>query len=165
MYAIAWIVTCFGRLDKRDDIGHKACGVMGSARHVLAALVVASVLPLAIACDSSPTTPTMADLTGSWDGTTCPPSHIDSCVIGFKISQMGSSLSGTYGTTSGNGTLTGTVTGSQVVMGMTTVFPPTTPCPSSTVTVTVSGNQMTGAINTSCANGVSGTVPLSASRQ
>jgi hypothetical protein len=138
---------------------------MRNVHRVLAALVVASVLAPAIACDSSPTTPAMADVTGSWSGTTCPPSDIDSCVIGFKISQMGASLTGTYGTTSGNGTLAGTVTGSQVAMAMTTVYPPTSPCPSATITATVSGNQMTGTISTTCSNGASGTVPLSAMRQ
>jgi hypothetical protein len=98
-------------------------------------------------CDSTPTTP--SSIGGTWGGSTCnPPSHINSCVITLTISQSSSALSGTYGTTSGHGTLTGTLVGAVVTMSMTPIFP-STAC-QWTVNATVTGDQITGTTNVNC---------------
>ena len=82
-------------------------------------IAVALTVSFATSCDSTPTAPSTANVAGIWGGTRCGTSFITSCVISLTIAQMGSSLTGTYGTTSASGTLTGTVSGSTVSLTMT----------------------------------------------
>lgn len=110
-------------------------------------LVRAMALTVAVAtgCDSTPTAPSMADVAGTWSGSTCsPPSAAIACYIGLTISQTGSTLSGTYGQAASSGRLTGNVVGSTVSMSMTVISPPTLAGGVWTVSVTVKGDQMTG---------------------
>ena len=113
-------------------------------------MVALGVVILDLGCSSTPIAPSTADVSGNWGGTTCPPAHYDSCVIDFAISQTGASLSGTYGTTSDHGTLTGAVSGSAVSLVLTSLALPATAC-SVRVGATVSGNQMTGTLG--CVDG------------
>jgi hypothetical protein len=114
----------------------------GLLYRTVAALAIALTVAVATGCDSTPTAPSTANVAGMWGGTTCPPSFIDACVIELTIAQAGPSLSGTYGRTSGNGTLTGTVTGSTVSMSMTPIYPSTASMWN--VNATANGDQMTG---------------------
>jgi hypothetical protein len=110
------------------------------AIHFRATLVFAAAVAIG---GCGPTTPSSASVAGTWGGTTNPPSLANTFSIRLTISQSGSALSGTWGTTFNNGTLTGDVNGASVSMTLTSpVFP--SPCPSSTVTATVNGNQMSG---------------------
>jgi hypothetical protein len=127
-----------------------------------AARVFAAVIVTTTAC-SSPTTPSMVQVAGSWFGTTNAPSLADAFAISVTISQSGSSLSGTWGTTSSKGTLTGTVTGANVALQMTPSVPPTA-C-TSTVATTVVGNQMTGTITSGPLCLAIVTTPISLTRQ
>src|SRR5688572_31853234 len=81
----------------------------------MAAIGLASVVSSGCG-SSSPTVPTTASLRGEWGGTTCAPSYINSCVIVLRLDQSGTALSGTWGRTAGNGPLTGTVSGRDVVL-------------------------------------------------
>jgi hypothetical protein len=113
-------------------------------RRPVAALAMALMVVAGASCDSTPTAPSTANVAGTWSGSTCPPNHIDACAIGFTISQAGTSLSGTYGTTSSHGTFTGTVTGPRVSMSMTASDPPTAVPFTWSLSATVNGDQMTG---------------------
>ena len=88
----------------------------------LAAIVLTAML--GTSCDSTPTSPSNVNITGRWGGTTCWPNRPNVCAILFDISQSGSSLTGTWGTTGNHGTVTGTVSGSIVSLVMrSTAFP------------------------------------------
>jgi hypothetical protein len=66
--------------------------------------------------------------------------------IRFTIAQSGASLSGTWGTTTNGGTLSGNVNGIGVSMIATSLDPPAS-CPFSvTATVNRSGTQMSGTL-------------------
>ena len=78
-------------------------------------------------CDSTPTSPSTANVAGAWEGSTCAPARTNVCTIRFDLSQSGASLSGTYGTTSDVGTITGTVSGSTVSLVMKSTAFPNTP--------------------------------------
>ena len=93
---------------------------------------------------SSPTTPTTVSVQGEWRGSTCAPSNITSCVIILRLEQSGTALSGTWARTAGNGTLTGTVSGTAVALDL---FFQGTP-PTSTMTLNVQGDVMTGSLGT-----------------
>jgi hypothetical protein len=109
--------------------------------HLRTALIVAFLFA-GTGC-SSPTTPSTASVAGGWFGTTNPPSLADAFAISLTISQSGSSLTGTWGTTSNSGTLSGDVNGTSVSMILGSPHLPST-CPSFTVMATVNGNQMSG---------------------
>jgi len=106
--------------------------------HRVSALV--TLLAAATAC-SSASAPSTTSIAGRWGGSTCPPSLIVSCSIAVDITQSGSALSGTWGFTTSNGTLNGTLTGSSVSMVMTPQAPPGCVW---TVVATADGDQMTG---------------------
>ena len=103
----------------------------------LATIVLAVIL--GTSCGSTPTAPSLANVAGRWTGTTCAPARITSCVIVVTISQEGSSLTGTWGKTASNGTLTGTVSGSTVSLVLAGEFEP------ATLTLSANGDQMSGA--------------------
>ena len=103
---------------------------------------VAMAVALATACDSTPTAPSTANVAGRWTGTTCDTVRATSCVIVVTIAQDGSALTGTWGKTTSNGTLTGSVSGSVVSLVMlNTTFQGVAPMP---LTLTVNGDQMSG---------------------
>jgi hypothetical protein len=138
------------------------CSTVRTPPRSVIAFAIALMVAFATSCDSGPTAPSTVDVGGSWNGTTCPPSFYDSCVIHFTISQVGQSLSGMYGTTSEHGTLTGSMAGSNVSMSMTPSYSP--PACTRNVSASVKGNQMTGTITSSCFAGIS-QISLSRERQ
>jgi len=93
---------------------------------------------------SSPTIPTTASVQGEWRGSMCAPSNITSCVIILRLEQSGTALSGTWARTAGNGPLTGTVSGTTVMLDL--VLPGSPPSP--TMTLNVQGDVMTGSVGT-----------------
>lgn len=107
-----------------------------------AVLVVVALAVGVSSCHPSPTRPSEANVAGGWSGSTCPPSDIDSCKIVLTIMQSDATLTGTYGTTSGNGTLSGTIVSSTVSMAMTPINPSN--AEKWSITATVDGNKMTG---------------------
>src|SRR5689334_285619 len=107
--------------------------------HRLTLVAIALAVAIATGCDSTPTAPSTANVSGRWTGTTCAPARTTSCVIVVTISQEGSSLTGTWGKTASHGTLTGSVSGSTVSLVLTGEFQP------ATLTLTVNGDQMNGA--------------------
>jgi hypothetical protein len=93
------------------------------------AVVLSGVWVFAAAC-SSPTAPSSpASVAGLWTGSTDPPSRAIAHYIFFRIDQSGTSLSGTYGTTAGSGTLAGEVNGSIVSLTATHLSPRNQRCP------------------------------------
>jgi hypothetical protein len=117
----------------------------GTLHRAVAALAIALMAVVAASCHATPTGPSAAGVAGNWAGSTCPPNYADACSIWLTISQEGRSLSGTYGTTSSSGALTGAITGSVVSLSMTPSYPPN--ASTSSIAATVKGNQMTGTIN------------------
>jgi hypothetical protein len=92
------------------------------------AVVLSGVWVFAAAC--SPTAPSSpASVAGLWTGSTDPPSRAIAHYIFFRIDQSGTSLSGTYGTTAGSGTLAGEVNGSIVSLTATHLSPRNQRCP------------------------------------
>ena len=106
-------------------------------RLTLAAVVLLGIIGMS--CDSTPTSPSTTTVAGKWGGTTCAPSLTASCAFQMTISQEGPVLTGTWGKTTTHGTLTGTISGSTVSLVLAGEFAPFT------LTLTVSGNQMSGA--------------------
>jgi len=90
----------------------------------------------------SKTAPEPVDVTGTWYGSTCAPMQIDSCAIELRLTQTGTSITGTYNYTTIGGTVEGTVSGSSV--SMTFTYPATSY--SNCVAATVSGNEMVGTL-------------------
>jgi hypothetical protein len=120
-------------------------------RLLMIVLAVVSTSVAAISCDSAPTAPSAANVVGTWKGSRCnPPTRAIACYLDLSISQTGSTLSGSYVTALGVGTLTGDVAGSTVSMLMTysTLFsvPPGAAGPRVewSANVTVRDNQMEG---------------------
>ncbi len=101
----------------------------------------------------------MASVAGLWSGSTNPPSRANVFSIGFTMVQSGSTLSGTWGTTSNNGTLTGDVKGTVVSMIATSRLTNRV-CPQFSVTATVSGNHMTGTTTAISCGGGTGNIDL-----
>jgi hypothetical protein len=92
------------------------------------AAVLSGVWVFAVAC--SPTAPSSpASVAGLWTGSTDPPSRAIAHYIFFRIDQSGTSLSGTYGTTHGSGTLAGEVNGPNVSLTATHLSPRNQRCP------------------------------------
>jgi hypothetical protein len=110
--------------------------------HRVSFAAVALTVALATSCNSTPTAPSTTNVAGTWSGTTCAPNRPAACAIQFTISQEGSSVTGTYGSTTFGGTLSGTVSGSTVSLLMTPTFPPGRPA--YTLSLTVIGDQMIG---------------------
>jgi hypothetical protein len=84
------------------------------------------VVALAIGCGSSPTSPSTANVAGKWGGSRCAPALGTACAIQMTITQDGSALTGTWGTTTTSGKLTGTISGLTVTLTLTGEFAPTT---------------------------------------
>ena len=116
---------------------------MGKFRFMLRLVVLAGVVSSGCS-SSSPTTPTTASVQGEWRGSMCAPSNITSCVIILRLEQSGTALSGTWARTAGNGPLTGTVSGTTVMLDL--VLPGSPPSP--TMTLNVQGDVMTGSVGT-----------------
>jgi hypothetical protein len=107
----------------------------GAVIRLRVALVVS--LFVAACTGSDPSTPSTAWVAGTW--------FSDTFVIHgirFTIAQSGSTLSGTWGTTTNSGTLSGNVSGSRVSMIATSTLDPKS-CPFE-ITATLTGNQMSG---------------------
>ena len=117
---------------------------MCKVRFILGLAIVLAGVASSGCSSSSPTTPTTTSVQGEWRGSTCAPSNITSCVIILRLEQSGTALSGTWARTAGNGTLTGTVSGTTVVLDL--VFPSTPP--TSTMTLNVQRDVMTGSLGT-----------------
>jgi hypothetical protein len=83
-------------------------------------------------------------VTGTWTGTTCPPGHYDACALILEIAQTDSALTGTYATTSGRGTMTGTIVHATLSLSMTPIVPATADTWS--LVATVQGDTMSGSI-------------------
>jgi hypothetical protein len=136
----------------------------GGECYWLAAMLVGAMLILGAAC-ASPSGPSTADVSGRWGGLQCPQNRRDAvCGVVFWLTQTGTSVSGTWGTTYSHGTLTGELHGAVLTLTMTLDFPANAPCPSLVLTATVSGNQMTGVEASTCGDS-SATTPLSATRE
>jgi hypothetical protein len=108
------------------------------------ALFVASLA--AVGGCSNPTAPPSgtASVAGTWFRV---PDAVLPNTIRFAIAQSGASLSGTWGTTTNGGTLSGNVNGISVSMIATSLDPPAS-CPFSvTATVNRSGTQMSGTLS------------------
>ena len=104
-----------------------------------AGAVLAAVV--AFGCDSTPTAPSTPNVAGEWAGSRCAPDRGTGCAIQMTISQEGSALAGTWGTTtSRRGTLTGTIFGSTVTLFLTGEFGPAT----LTLTINKKQDQMSG---------------------
>ena len=104
--------------------------------------VVLGLMILAAGCDgSSPTQPSSAEVRGEWGGTTCAPNRPVSCAMVLRIDQVESTLSGTWARTTNGGGLTGTVSGTSVILELASSINPNE---SSTMTLTLNGDLMTG---------------------
>jgi hypothetical protein len=113
--------------------------------HGRAFLIVLVFMILSVGCGSSPTQPTSANIRGEWGGTTCAPHRPAACAVVLRIEQDGAALSGTWGRTTGGGTLAGTISGRSVLLELASS---TTPNQSSTMTLTLIGPLMTGSYGT-----------------
>jgi len=112
----------------------------------MAALALGFASVVSSGCGStSPTSPTTAGLQGEWSGSTCAPSNIVSCSIVLRLDQAGTTLSGTWGRTASNGTLSGTVSGRAVVLDLAL---PGKSTAVSTMTLSVQGDVMAGSSGT-----------------
>ena len=112
----------------------------------MAALAIGLASVLSSGCGAtSPTFPTTASVRGEWSGSTCAPSFYASCVISLRLDQDGTALSGTWARTTINGTLTGTVSGTAVVLDLAS---PGNSTSVSTLTLSVQGDVMTGSYGT-----------------
>ncbi len=139
---------------------------MHGGRTFHAILPVLVPLLYALGCSSSTTAPsvttpssTTVNAAGTWLGTTCQsPQGRTGCVFSLSLVQTGSSVSGAWTNMQVSGTLTGTLTGSQLVLSMSAA--PSVVCPPSVLTATIAGTEMSGTLNGAC-----GTSSLSASRQ
>jgi hypothetical protein len=111
---------------------------------IRAAVVLSGVWVFATACSlTAPSSP--ASVAGLWIGSTDPPSRAIAHYIFFRIDQSGASVSGTYGTTHGSGTLAGEVNGSIVSLTATHLSPPNQRCPGTfSVKAKVMSNRMGG---------------------
>ena len=107
--------------------------------HRLGLAAIALAVALTTGCNSTPTAPSNANVAGRWAGTTCDTLRATACVIIVNISQEGTSLTGTWGKTASNGTLTGSVSGRVVSLVMTSPGTPAMP-----LTLRVFGDQMSG---------------------
>lgn len=109
--------------------------------HRLGLAAIALAVALTTGCNSTPTAPSIANanVAGRWAGTTCDTLRTTSCVILVNISQEGTSLTGTWGKTASNGTLTGSVSGRVVSLMMTSPGSAAMP-----LTLRVFGDQMSG---------------------
>src|SRR5438309_853305 len=99
--------------------------------------------------------PSMAvvDVTGTWFANTCPGSpNRAGCVFRLTLTQSGSMVSGTWGTTQTGGTFNGSVTGSQLTLNFTN--DQTIPCPLVTFVASISTAQMSGTLTTTCSDGL-----------
>jgi hypothetical protein len=105
-------------------------------------VVVFAGCTFAAAC-SNATGPSPAQVGGHWSGSTNPPSRANVFVIGFTINQTGTSLSGTWGTTSGGGTFDGTIKGIAISLNAKPSRPDQV-CPEFAVNGTVAADHIIG---------------------
>jgi hypothetical protein len=84
----------------------------------VAGIAFAFVLLLIAGCSHS-TAPDSFDVSGTWGGSTCAPALIDSCSIELRLTQTGSSVSGTYNYIATGGSVQGSVSGSTVALTLT----------------------------------------------
>src|SRR5947208_14776224 len=82
--------------------------------------IVIVALLLMCSCGPAGAPSASVDVTGTWFANTCPGSpNRAGCVLRLTLTQNGSMVSGTWGTTNTNGTLNGSVTGSQLALNFT----------------------------------------------
>jgi hypothetical protein len=112
---------------------------------VRTAVVLSGLWVFAAACSSLTAPSSPASVAGLWSGSTNPPHRAIAFAIFFRIEQSGTSLSGTWGTTAGSGTLAGEVNGSIVSLTATKLSPQNQRCPSTfSVKAKVMLNRMGG---------------------